>query len=177
MPFGKAKKMNLTVREFTEDDIEKIVDYFINSETDFLKGMGAEKNKLPQKDNWLENLKLELTKPYTEKKYFYIIWLIDNQAVGHSNVNYIEFGESATMHLHLWNNTQRKSGLGLKLLRLTIPLFFEKLELKKLICEPYSENIAPNSTLRNFGFDLIRTYETTPGPINFRQIVNRYELT
>ena len=61
--------MNLTVREFTENDIEKIVDYFINSETDFLKGMGAEKNKLPQKDNWLENLKLELTKPYTEKKY------------------------------------------------------------------------------------------------------------
>lgn len=169
--------MKVEIREFVESDIEKIVDYFIDAESDFLKGMGADKSKLPERKEWIHNLQSELIKPYREKDYYYIIWLLDGRPVGHSNVNHIDFGESATMHLHLWKSGTRKSGLGLEFLKMTIPLYFEKLELKKLICEPYSENIAPNRTLKKIGFDLIQTYETIPGPINFRQIVNRYELT
>ena len=169
--------MKTKIRGFVKSDIEKIVDYFIDAESDFLKVMGADKSKLPKREKWIQNLKLELVKPYREKNYYYIIWLLDSESVGHSNVNHIDFGESATMHLHLWKNGMRKSGLGLEFLKMTIPLYFEKLELKKLICEPYSENIAPNQVLKKIGFDLIRTYETIPGPINFKQKVNRYELT
>lgn len=169
--------MKIGVREFLKSDIEKIVDYFIQSDTSFLNGMGAEKSKLPQRETWIQNLQTELAKPYSKKEYYYIIWLLDNEPVGHSNVNHIKFGESATMHLHLWNNGTRKKGLGLEFLKLTIPFYFEKLKLKKVICEPFSENVAPNRTLKKIGFDLIKTYETVPGPINFRQIVNRYELT
>ena len=77
----------------------------------------------------------------------------------------------------MWKSESRKNGLGLKFLKKTIPLYFEKLHLKKLLCEPYFENIAPNRTLKNIGFEFIRTYETIPGPINFRQKVNHYELT
>ncbi len=169
--------MNFEVRECIESDIEKIVNYFIQADADFLKGMGAEKSKLPKRERWVKNLHSELTKPHDEKEYYYIIWLLNKQPIGHSNVNHIKFGESATMHLHLWKGGTRKNGMGLKFLKLTIPFYFEKLELKKLVCEPYSENIAPNRTLRKLGFDLIRTYETIPGPINFQQTVNRYELT
>lgn len=169
--------MNISVREFIASDIENIVDYFFYAEKDFLKGMGAEKDKLPKREKWIQNLQSELAKPNKEKGYYYIIWLLDNTPVGHSNVNHISFGESAKMHLHLWKGEKRKSGLGLKFLKMTIPLYFEKFELKKLICEPYSENIAPNMTLKKIGFNLIRTYETIPGMINFRQRVNRYELT
>ena len=169
--------MKAEIREFVKSDIEKIVDYFIDAESDFLKGMGADKSKLPKREKWIRNLQSELIKPYREKDYYYIIWLLDDEPVGHSNVNHIDFGESATMHLHLWKNGMRKSGLGLEFLKMTIPLYFEKLELKKLICEPYSKNIAPNRVLKKIGFDLILTYETIPGPINFKQEVNRYELT
>ena len=169
--------MKAEIREFVESDVEKIVNYFLDAESDFLKGMGADKSKLPNRKKWIKNLQSELAKPYREKDYYYIIWLLDGNPVGHSNVNHINFGESATMHLHLWKNRMRKSGLGLEFLKETIPLYFEKLELKKMICEPYSENIAPNRALKKIGFDLIRTYETIPGPINFKQKVNRYELT
>ncbi|WP_116770061.1 GNAT family N-acetyltransferase [Maribacter litoralis] len=126
---------------------------------------------------WVEKLKLEYRKTYLQKEFYYIIWLLDNQPIGHSNVNNIKFGKSATLHLHLWNNDKRKSGLGLEFLRLTIPYFFKNLCLRKLICEPYSKNIAPNRTFKKLGFKLVRTYETIPGWINFKQIVNRYELT
>ena len=170
-------KMKLGVRESQVDDLEKIVDYFLQAKANFLHGMGADKSRLPKKEAWLQALQGEITKPYQDKNYYYIIWLVDNEAVGHSNVNHIKFGESATMHLHLWNNKQRKRGLGLSFLKMTIPYYFKNLALKKVICEPYSKNSGPNKILKKFGFDLVRTYETIPGPINFRQIVHRYELT
>lgn len=169
--------MKLAVREITLSDTGKIVDYFIDATPDFITGMGVEINKLPKKGAWIQTLKSELTKPYKEKKLYYIIWLLDEEVVGHSNINHIEFGKVATMHLHVWDKGLRKSGLGSKFLRMTIPLYFQNLKIEKLICEPYSQNIPPNRTLKKFGFDLIRTYETIPGPINYRQVVNRYELT
>ena len=169
--------MKLNIRELQVNDIEKIVDYFIDADAEFLKAMGADKSKLPKREKWIKKLESEFKKSYENKEFYYIIWLLDNQVVGHSNVNNIEFEKSATMHLHLWNNSKRKSGLGLEFLRLTIPYYFKNLKLEKLICEPSSNNIAPNKVLKNLGFELVRTYDTTPGWINFHQTVNRYELT
>lgn len=157
-------------------DIEKIVDYFIDSDVEYLKGMGAEKSKLPSRKEWIDKLKQDYEKGNDEKTFYYIIWLIESEAVGHSNINNIDFGKSATMHLHLWEGVNRKNGLGEKLLKKTIPYYFNKFRLEKLICEPYSENPAPNKILKKIGFKFERSYEKTPGWINFRQIVNRYEL-
>ena len=168
--------MQLSVRELELNDIEKIVDYFVKSDADFLKGMGADKNKLPIRQEWISKLKSEFMKPNEEKEFYYIIWMINDEPIGHSNINKIDFGNIATMHLHLWKNIKRKKGLGLDFLKLTIPYYFKNFELKKLVCEPYSKNIAPNKVLKKFGFEFIRAYETTPGWINFYQTVNRYEL-
>jgi [ribosomal protein S5]-alanine N-acetyltransferase len=175
VPFEK-KGMKLSVREIKLKDIEKIVDYFILADSEFLIEMGADKNKLPQREAWIEKLVSEYEKSYKAKAFYYIIWLLDNQEIGHSNINNIDFGKSATMHLHLWNNEKRSDGLGMAFLRLTIPFYFMNFSLKKLICEPYSKNIAPNRVLKKLGFEFIQSYETKPGSINFYQTVNRYEL-
>ncbi|MEM9142016.1 MAG: GNAT family protein [Bacteroidota bacterium] len=168
--------MNLSVREATASDIQNIVDYFWNSSPEFLLGMGAEKRKLPHRDTWIDKLQQELVKPYSKKEYYYIIWLLEGQPVGHSNVNAIRFGEQATMHLHIWNAHARKRGLGTGFLKLTIPSYFKNLQIQQLICEPFAENNAPNRTLVKLGFRFIQSYETVPGPINFLQKVNRYAL-
>ncbi len=168
--------MKLDIREMHSYDIEIIVDYFVNADHSFLRGMGVEKNKLPKRADWIEKLKIDLTKPYEKKEFYYVIWLIDNKAVGHSNINMIEFDSIATMHLHLWDKENRKNGLGIEFLKLTIPCYFEKFSLKKLICEPFSENVGPNKALKKVGFSLVKIYDTIPGWINFYQVVNRYEL-
>lgn len=168
--------MKTDIRPFTAKDIGRIVDYFLNAEVPFLQGMGVEKGKLPPRAAWIAHLQRELALPLTEKNYYYVIWQLDGQAIGHSNVNNIRFGASATMHLHLWERERRNSGLGLALLKQTIPWYFNTFELEKLVCEPFAYNEAPNKTLQKLGFTLLRTYETTPGPINFHQLVNRYEL-
>ena len=168
--------MNLSVRELEIHEIGRMVDYFITSKDSFLKGMGADKSKLPTRDDWIQKLELDFNKPDDEKEFYYILWLFDNQPIGHSNINQIKFGNTATMHLHLWDSATRKKGLGIQFLRMTVPYYFKKFNLKKLICEPYSKNVAPNKVLKKLGFEWVRTYDTTPGQINFHQTVNRYEL-
>jgi len=169
--------MKLSTREMQLNDIPKIVNYFVDADAEFLKGMGADKSKFPKRTDWINNLQKEYEKLYYEKKFYYIIWLINGKPSGHSNINTIDFGKTAVMHLHLWESNHRQKGLGLQFLQQTIPYYFENFDLEKLICEPRAENIAPNKTLKKLGFELVKTYETTPGWINFHQTVNRYELT
>ena len=54
--------------------------------------------------------------------------------------------------------------------------YFERFDLKKLLCEPSADNPAPNRVLEKLGFAFIRRYRTIPGVIAYEQDVNRYEL-
>lgn len=63
--------MELTVREIEVNEIEKVIDYFLNADAEFLKGMGADKSKLPARKEWIDKRKaglgfdfLKLTVPY-----------------------------------------------------------------------------------------------------------------
>ncbi len=169
--------MNISVREMKEDDVASVVDYFVNADADYLWGMGADKNKLLGRGEWIRMLNIELAKPNNEKKFYYMIWELDGEPLGHSNINEIEYGNIATMHLHLWQSGKRRNGMGLRFLGLTIPHYFDGFKLKKLICQPYALNPAPNRIIRKIGFEFVREYETIPGWINFRQTVKRYEMT
>ena len=48
--------------------------------------------------------------------------------------------------------------------------------LLKLFSQPYALNPAPNRTLQKVGFKYLKTYETTPSWINFRQPVTLWLL-
>ncbi len=168
--------MNLAVREMEPKDIPLIIDYFYNADAEFLAGMGADKNRLPGKREWHHKLEQEYSKPFTEKEHYYIIWLEEGKAIGHSSLNEIVYGHSAKMHLHLWSPSKRKRGLGKQLLSLTLPHYFSTFKLRTLICEPYAANPAPNRTLPHLGFVRVKTYATIPGKINFYQAVHQYEL-
>ena len=168
--------MPIQVRPFQEADLLSIVDYFYNASPEYLKGMGADHSKLPPKEEWLSVLQQQLILPFPKKENFYLIWELDGQAIGHNNINQIQFGVQAFMHLHLWQNPNRQKGLGTAFLQQSIPQFFELFELKRLYCEPFAENPAPNRTLPKLSFQLEKSYETIPGTINFHQRVNRWLL-
>ncbi|MDF2437503.1 MAG: hypothetical protein K0Q95_1879 [Bacteroidota bacterium] len=167
----------LSVRELTETDISLIADYWLTADSSFLEGMGVDLNKLPSRGELSNMLLMQLQTPLVHKRSFCMIWELNGNPVGHSNVNPMQFGEEATMHLHLWKNAERKRGMGSELVRLTLPHFFEKLQLKKLISEPYALNPAPNKTLEKVGFEFVKEYITIPGSLNFEQPVKRWEMT
>lgn len=167
----------LFAREIQQTDIEFIIQYWLTADPVFLKGMGVDLYKMPPKEKWVKMLSEQLAQSYPEKKSYCTIWQSDNKPIGHCNVNKIKFGEEAYMHLHLWNSSFRKNGMGTKLVNMSLPYFFENLELKKICCEPYSLNPAPNKTLEKAGFTFIKEYRTIPGFLNFEQTVNLWELT
>jgi RimJ/RimL family protein N-acetyltransferase len=139
--------------------------------------MGVDISKLPSRDSFIAMLEGQFHKPIEEKRAYCIIWLLNDQPVGHSNTNPTFYGKEGNMHLHIWHPENRKKGLGEVFLQMTIPLFFKNLELNKLVCEPYALNPAPHKALLKLGFELEKEYTTTPGAINFEQPVKRWVLT
>lgn len=167
----------LAVRESEIEDLEGIIDYFLKSDTDFLVGMGVDVSKLPSKTEWMNRLRSNLHQDIESKDFYYITWLSDNKVIGHSNINKLIYGQEAYMHLHLWRAENRQKGIGFKLLKLTLPFYFNAFKLKHLYCEPSAANPAPNKALAKLGFDFIQSYDTTPGWINYYQTVNRWCMT
>lgn len=166
----------LSVRELQASDIEPLTDYWLSASDSFLQGMGVDISKVPAREQWYTMLNQQLQQPYIEKQSYGMIWLLDGKPIGHSNVNKIVFGEEAYMHLHIWDASVRKMGYGIAFIRLTIPYFFKNLQLKKLYCEPYALNAAPNRTLEKAGFKLLSEYITIPGWLNFEQPVKLWVM-
>lgn len=170
-------KAVLSVRELQKNDIDLIIQYWLGSDSKFLQQMGVDINKIPGESEWKTMLTEQINQPIKGKKSYCIIWQIDKKPVGHSNINKIQFGEEAYMHLHLWTADTRRKGIGTELVKMTLPFFFKNFELKKLYCEPYALNPAPNKTLAKIGFEFIKEHKTIPGWLNFEQQVNLWELT
>jgi len=167
----------LSVREIETKDIDLIADYWVNSDPDFMVGMGVDLSKLPTREGVHEMLNQQIQTPIQEKEAYALIWEINGKQVGHSNVNKINFGIEAYMHLHMWNNENRSKGAGTELAKRSLPYYFQKLKLQNLYCEPYALNPAPTKTLERVGFEFEKKYVTIPGPISFEQEVNRWKMT
>jgi RimJ/RimL family protein N-acetyltransferase len=167
----------LEVRPFsTREEYEGMVDYFLGGGDDFLIGMGVERALLPTREGWLRDLLADHERPDEQKDRLYVAWYYLGGQIGHSSVNRIRVGDDAFFHLHMWRSDLRKSGLGLQLCRESIRMYFDRLWLQRLWCEPYAENPAPNRTLPKLGFRFVKRYRTVPGSINFEQDVNLYCL-
>lgn len=167
----------LSVRPMEGKDIDALVSYWFDSSPVYLEGMGVDTSKMPTKSAWREMLETQLHLPIENRRSYCIIWEVDGVSIGHCNTNPTSFGEEAYMHLHLWKSLERQKGLGTAFVRMTVPRFFQDLELKTLYCQPYALNIAPNRTLEKAGFRFIKEYVTVPGFINFEQPVKLWEIS
>jgi len=167
----------IQIRPFADRrDCERMVDYFLNADEAFLEGMGVDPRKLPERQQWIESALLDVERVAHEKDRHYLAWVYDGVPVGHSSINKIKVGEEAFIHLHLWVTGLRKAGLGTEFFAASAAEFMREFELRRLYCEPYAENPAPNRVVQKAGFRFVKRYRTTPGPINFEQDVNRYVL-
>jgi RimJ/RimL family protein N-acetyltransferase len=139
--------------------------------------MGVDLKKIPTRTSLTSMLKDQIKTDIEEKKSYALIWELDGLPVGHSNVNEIEFGHQAIMHLHLWQSSYRKRGIGTEFVKKSLPYYFENLQLEKLLCQPYALNLAPNRTLEKAGFTFVKKIKTIPGYLNFEQEVNIWKLS
>jgi RimJ/RimL family protein N-acetyltransferase len=168
--------MALTVREMSADEIGIIIDYFLNATPEFLETLGVDPTRFPPTGAWRERARREAELAVEQRGWLPVIWLSDDRPVGFSTSDKIRYGEQADMHLHVIDPGRRNSGIGTACVRLTVDLYFERLKLKRLFCEPNAFNVAPNRTLQKAGFKYLKTHMTVPGPLNFHQAVNRWVI-
>jgi RimJ/RimL family protein N-acetyltransferase len=166
--------MTLTVREMTASETGIIIDYFQNATPEFLETLGVDPTRFPPENFWRERMLGQIDLPVERRAAVLAVWLSDGRPVGFSTADKIRFGEQANMHLHVTESERRNTGIGAACVHLTVDLYFERLKLKRLFCEPYAFNAAPNRTLQKAGFKYLKTYMTVPGPLNFHQAVNRW---
>jgi RimJ/RimL family protein N-acetyltransferase len=168
--------MALGVREMTASETEIIIDYFQKATPEFLETLGVDPTRFPPVSAWRERMQREAGLPVGQRSWLAVVWLSDKQPVGFSTADKISHGEQANMHLHVIDPPRRNSGIGAACVRLTVDLYFERLKLKRLFCEPHAFNVAPNRTLQKAGFKYLKTHMTVPGPLNFHQAVNRWVI-
>ena len=168
--------MTRNVRELTKGDVNLVIDYFLNSTPEHLLRLGVDATKLPPEKEWETIISEDLEQPPEKRKFYYVIWEINDVPVGHSNINDIVFGQQAYMHLHLWNPGDRQKGNGTYFIAGSLQYYFEKFRLEKIYCQPNAANDAPNKTLEKAGFTFIKKYETIPGWLNFKQHVNLWVM-
>lgn len=168
--------MIYSLREMSLHETKRMIRYFLSGAPEFLEGMGVDREKLPSEPDWFQSLEADDSKPLSDREFFYLVWLANDEPIGHCNVNKIDFGNEAFMHLHIWSAEHRQCGCATKLLPISIMTFFERLELQRLYCEPFAMNPGPNEILPKLGFQFDRSYETTPSAITFPQLVNRWRI-
>jgi len=168
--------MTLTVREMMSSEVNIIIRYFQDSTPEHLETLGVDPSRLPPAQSWRERLQRECTLPIEQRAMMLVIWLSDDQPVGFSTSDKIRYGEQAHMHLHVTEPERRHQGTGVECVRRSADIYFERLKLKRLFCEPNAFNVPPNRTLQKAGFKYLKTHMTVPGPLNFRQAVTRWVM-
>ena len=169
--------LQIQVRPFAgQSDYERMIDYFLGAGEAFLRGMGVDPKRLPDRQAWLASVLLDHQRSDAEKGRAYLAWIHQGVPVGHSSISKIRPGEEAFIHLHLWVGGLRQAGLGTQFFSASAAEFLRVFRLRRLYCEPYAENPGPNRVLVKAGFRFLRRYRTVPGPINFEQDVNQYVL-
>lgn len=167
----------ISIRPITETDIALITNYWLDADPDYLKGMGVDTSRMPAAAQWHEMLNQQINSPMGEKLSYALILLVNGEPSGHCNINKIERGQQAYMHLHLWHSEQRQAGLGSAMVQMAVPVFFDLFSLERIMCEPYALNAAPNKTLEKVGFVFVKKVTCIPGRLSFEQEVNLWELT
>ena len=125
---------------------------------------------------WRDRYRREYALPINQRATLLVIWLSNDRPIGFSTSDKIVYGDRANMHLHIVNADNRRSGVGAACVRNSVDIYFERLKLKRLFCEPNAFNVAPNRTLQKAGFKYVKTHMTVPGPLNYHQAVTRWVI-
>lgn len=168
--------MSVHVREMLLEEVDLIIDYFHESKPEHLEMLGVDPTRLPGRAQWRQLYESDSAQPIERRRSLLVVWELGSVPIGFSTVDRIVYGSEAYMHLHIVSPTQRRGGYGATCVRKSAEIYFDRLRLERLYCEPNAFNVAPNRTLQKAGFTYLKTHHTVPGPLNFHQAVTQWVL-
>ena len=166
----------LTVRPLVSEDFDGYIAYFTRVSKADAERMGLAIDKVPSPTQLRSDLETMIATPVDRLRSFVLAWCIDGKTIGHSSLKNIVPGESGSMHLHMWRADLRGRGHGPRLFCLSALDFYERFNLKRIMCEPKADNRMANRLLQKIGFPLVVTYVGASSELAFVCELNRYEI-
>ncbi len=124
--------MKLVVRQMSLSEMEIRIDYFHAAPKSYLEMLGVDPASLPSTADWLAQYERDVALPIERQSTVQLLWLGDDQPIGFSSADQIEFGVQANMHLHILEARNRKASIGAHCVRLSAALYFKLLNLQRL---------------------------------------------
>jgi RimJ/RimL family protein N-acetyltransferase len=166
----------LTVRPLASEDFDGYIAYFTRPSKDDAARMGLAIDRVPSAARLRSGLEEMIATPVDRLRSFVLAWCLDGETIGHSSLKDIVPGDFGSMHLHMWRADRRGKGYGPRLFCLSALDFYERFNLRRIICEPKADNPMANRMLKRIGFPLVLTHNAASSELSVVCELNRYEI-
>jgi RimJ/RimL family protein N-acetyltransferase len=166
----------LTVRPLASEDLDGYIAYFTRPSKADAERMGLAIDRVPSANRLRSDLEIMIATPLDQLRSFVLAWCVDGKTIGHSSLKDIVPGEFGSMHLHMWRADLRGKGYGPRLFCLSALDFYERFNLRCIICEPKADNPMANRMLKKIGFPLVLTHVAASSELSVVCELNRYEI-
>jgi RimJ/RimL family protein N-acetyltransferase len=166
----------LSVRPLASEDFDGYIAYFTRATKIDAERMGLAIDRVPSAPRMRSDLEAMMDTPLDQLRTFVLAWCLDGQTIGHSSLKDIVPGEFGSIHLHMWRADLRGKGYGPRLFCLSALDFYERFNLKRIICEPKADNPMANRMLKKVGFPLALTHVAAGSELGVVCELNRYEI-
>jgi RimJ/RimL family protein N-acetyltransferase len=170
-------KSGILVREINEGDLPSQDAYFENATDEYLLRLGVNPDAIRGFKRDYSAFRAVQAPPLHERKIYGFAFEKEGVLIGSSTLKEIQFGKSAEIHGHIYDETLRGTGLVSSFLPEFLKHVFDLFELEVLIAEPSAQNPAPNRLLQKLGLSIQRSYQSPAQGILLARTANRYELT
>jgi RimJ/RimL family protein N-acetyltransferase len=165
----------LTVRPLASEDFDGFIAYFTQASKADAERMGLAIDRVPSAAQMRSDLEAMIATPVDRLRSFVLAWCVDGKTIGHSSLKDIVPGDVGSIHLHMWRADLRGRGYGPRLFCLSALDFYERFNLKRMICEPKADNPMANRMLKKIGFPLVLTHVAAGSELSVVCELNRYE--
>ena len=166
----------LTVRPLANEDFDGYIAYFTQISKADAERMGLAIDRVPPAAQLRSDLEAMIATPLDRLRSFVLAWCVDGKTIGHSSLKDIVPGEVGSIHLHMWRADLRGQGYGPRLFCLSVLDFYQRFNLKHMICEPKADNPMANRVLEKIGFPLVLTHVAAGSDLSVVCHLNRYEI-
>src|SRR2546430_8815660 len=144
----------LIVRPLAREDLDGYIAYFTRPSKSDAERMGLAIDRVPSPTRLRSDLEAMIAAPLDRLRSFVLAWCIDGKAIGHSSLKDIVPGDFGSIHLHMWRADPPGKGYGPRLFCLSTLDFYERFNLKRIICEPKAHKPMANRMLEKIGLPL-----------------------
>jgi RimJ/RimL family protein N-acetyltransferase len=173
---NRQQNTRLTVRPLASEDLDGYIAYFTQPSKADAERMGLAIDQVPSASRLRSELEVMIAAPLDQLRSFVLAWCLDGKTIGHSSLKGIVPGDFGSIHLHMWRTDLRGKGYGPRLFCLSALDFYERFNLKRIICEPKADNPMANRMLQKIGFPLVLTHVAASSELSVVCELNRYEI-